>query len=171
MSADDAKTTRRSNVRWFLVFWIFLLAAIAFLDRVNISIAGPSIAESYGLTNVQLGTVFSALLWGYALFQTVGGRLADRLGPRRVLAAGVVWWGIFTALTAVVPAGIRFALIWFIAARFMLGAGEAVMFPASNQFVSRWIPRQERGLANGLIFSGVGIGSGLSPPLISYLVL
>jgi ACS family glucarate transporter-like MFS transporter len=45
------------------------------------------------------------------------------------------------------------------------------MFPASNQFVSRWIPQQERGFANGLIFSGVGIGAGLSPPLISYLVL
>jgi ACS family glucarate transporter-like MFS transporter len=115
--------------------------------------------------------VFSALLWGYAVFQTVGGRLADRLGPRRVLSAGVVWWGIFTALTTVVPTGIRFALIWFVAARFLLGAGEAVMFPASNQFVSRWVPKHERGLANGLIFAGVGIGAGLSPPLISYLML
>lgn len=160
-----------SNVRWFLVFWIFLLAAIAFLDRVNISIAGPSIAESYGISNVQLGSVFSALLWGYALFQTIGGRLADRLGPRRVLAAGVVWWGIFTALTAVTPSNTRFALLWFVAVRFMLGAGEAVMFPASNQFLARWIPKHERGLANGLIFAGVGAGAGLSPPLISYLIL
>ena len=160
-----------SHIRWFLVFWIFLLAAIAFLDRVNISIAGPSIAKSYGLTNVQLGSVFSALLWGYAIFQTIGGRLADRLGPRRVLAAGVVWWGIFTALTAIVPPNTRFALFWFVLVRFMLGAGEAVMFPASNQFLARWIPKHERGLANGLIFAGVGAGAGLSPPLISYLVL
>jgi MFS transporter, ACS family, glucarate transporter len=162
---------RQTHVRWSLVLWIFLLAAIAFLDRVNISIAGPSIAESYRLSNLQLGSVFSALLWGYALFQTVGGRLADRLGPRRVLAAGVVWWGIFTALTAVIPVYSRFALVWFIAVRFMLGAGEAVMFPASNQFLSRWIPKQERGVANGLIFAGVGIGAGMSPPLISYLIL
>jgi MFS transporter, ACS family, glucarate transporter len=161
---------RSSNVRWLLVFWIFLLAAIAFLDRVNISIAGPAIAESYGISNVQLGTVFSALLWGYALFQTVGGRLADRLGPRRVLTAGVVWWGIFTALIAVIPSNTRFALLWFVIVRFMLGAGEALMFPASNQFLARWIPKHERGLANGLIFAGVGAGAGLSPPLISYLV-
>jgi ACS family glucarate transporter-like MFS transporter len=162
---------RQTHVRWLLALWIFLLAAIAFLDRVNISIAGPSIAKSYGLSNLQLGSVFSALLWGYALFQTVGGRLADRLGPRRVLAAGVLWWGIFTALTAIVPGDARLALLWFVTIRFMLGAGEAVMFPASNQFLSQWIPKQERGLANGLIFSGVGIGAGLSPPLISYLVL
>jgi ACS family glucarate transporter-like MFS transporter len=163
-------TGKPTKFRWFLVFLIFLLAAIAFLDRVNISIAGPSIAKSYGLSNVQLGSIFSALLWGYALFQTLGGRLADRLGPRSVLAAGVLWWGVFTALTAIVPASARLALIWFIVVRFMLGAGEAVMFPASNQFLSRWIPKHERGLANGLIFSGVGVGAGLSPPLISYLV-
>ena len=161
----------KSNVRWLLIFWMFILSAVAFLDRVNISIAGSSIASAYHLSNVQLGWVFSALLWGYALFQTVGGRLADRVGPRRVLAAGVIWWGIFTALTAAIPAGISNALILFIATRFLLGAGEAVMFPASNQFVARWIPTQERGIANGLIFAGVGIGAGLSPPLITYLML
>src|SRR5690348_5917729 len=164
----SAKTTR---VRWFLIFWLFVLSAVSYLDRVNLSIAGGSIADAFHLTDVQLGPVFSALVAGYALFQTFGGYLADRLGPRRVLAAGVVWWGIFTALTAIVPGGSRLALIWFVIVRFMLGAGEAVMFPASNQFLSHWIPRQERGLANGLIFSGVGIGAGLSPPLISYLIL
>jgi ACS family glucarate transporter-like MFS transporter len=161
----------KSNVRWWLIFWMFILSAVAFLDRVNISIAGSSIAASYHLSNVQLGSVFSALLWGYALFQTVGGRLADRFGPRRVLAAGVVWWGVFTALTAAVPAGVRNALILFIATRFLLGAGEAVVYPASNQFVARWIPMQERGIANGWIFAGVGAGAGLTPPLITYLML
>src|SRR5438105_13566969 len=96
-------------VRWFLIFWLFILSAVAFLDRVNISIAGPTIAVAYHLTNVQLGTVFSALLWGYALFQTPGGRLADRLGRRRVLAAGGVWWGGLTGLTAVVRGSRRLA--------------------------------------------------------------
>jgi ACS family glucarate transporter-like MFS transporter len=160
-----------SHVRWLLIVWLFVLSAVAFLDRVNISIAASSIATAYHLTNVQLGTVFSALLWGYALFQTLGGRLADRIGPRRVLAAGVVWWGIFTAATASVPADIHHGLALFVAIRFLLGAGEAVVFPASNQFVARWIPTPERGVANGWIFAGVGVGAGLSPPLISYLIL
>src|SRR5437660_12570192 len=87
-------------VRWFLIFCLFILSAVAFVDRVNISIAGSSIASAYQLSNVQLGSVFSALLWGYALFQTLGGRFADRIGPRRVLAAGVIWSGVFTALPA-----------------------------------------------------------------------
>ena len=163
-----AKTTR---VRWFLVFWLFVLSAVSYLDRVNISIAGGSIVDAYHLTDVQLGKVFSALVAGYALFQTAGGYLADRFGPRRVLTAGVVWWGIFTALTALVPADIRGALFLFVMVRFLLGAGEAVVYPAANQFIARWIPVRERGIANGWIFAGVGAGAGLSPPLITYLMI
>ena len=164
----SAKTTR---VRWFLVFWLFVLSAVSYLDRVNISIAGGSIVDSYHLTDVQLGKVFSALVAGYALFQTIGGRLADRFGPRRVLTAGVIWWGIFTALTALVPADISGALFLFVAVRFLLGAGEAVIYPAANQFIARWIPVRERGIANGWIFAGVGAGAGLTPPFITYFMI
>jgi ACS family glucarate transporter-like MFS transporter len=160
-----------SHTRWLLVFWLFVLSAVAFLDRVNISIAGSSIAADYSLTNTQLGYVFSSFLLGYALFQTAGGWLSDKLGPRRVLTVGVVWWGIFTALTALVPSQMRAALLLFVAIRFLLGAGEAVIYPASNQFVSWWIPTQERGIANGVIFAGVGVGAGITPPAISYVMI
>jgi len=162
---------RTSNVRWFLIFWLFILSAVSYLDRVNISIAGGSIAEAYHLNDVQLGKVFSAMLVGYALFQTVGGRLADRYGPRLVLAGGVAWWGIFTALTALVPANISGALYMFVAVRFLLGAGEAVIYPSTNQFIARWIPTSERGVANGWIFAGVGAGAGLTPLLITQIML
>src|SRR5579864_455858 len=162
---------KRTRVRWFLVFWLFVLSAVSYLDRVNISIAAGSIVDAYHLTDVQLGKVFSALVAGYALFQTLGGHLADRFGPRRVLTAGVLWWGIFTALTALVPANIRGALLLFVVVRFLLGAGEAVIYPAANQFVARWIPVRERGIANGWIFAGVGAGAGLTPPLITYLMI
>ncbi len=167
MTIPSATTTR---VRWFLVFWLFILSAVSYLDRVNISIAGGSIVDAYHLTDIQLGKVFSALVAGYALFQTVGGYLADRFGPRRILTAGVIWWGIFTALTALVPANINGALLLFVLVRFFLGAGEAVIYPAANQFIARWIPVRERGIANGWIFAGVGAGAGLSPPLITYLM-
>jgi MFS transporter, ACS family, glucarate transporter len=162
---------RTSNVRWFLIFWLFILSAVSYLDRVNISIAGGSIAEEYHLSDVQLGKVFSAMLVGYALFQTIGGRLADRYGSRRVLAGGVVWWGIFTALTALVPADMAGALIVFVAVRFLLGAGEAVIYPSANQFIARWIPSPERGIANGWIFAGVGAGAGLTPLLITQIMV
>ena len=159
------------KMRWFLVFWLFVLSAVSYLDRVNISIAGSSIAEEFHLQQTQLGWVFSAFLIGYALFQTPGGWLADRLGPRQVLTAGVAWWGVFTALTALVSTTIAGAVLFFVLVRFLLGAGEAIIFPASNQFVSRWIPMQERGIANGLIFAGVGAGAGAAPVIVTYLMI
>jgi len=161
----------KSRVRWFLIFWLFILSAVSYLDRVNVSVAGSSLAREYHLGDVQLGWVFSAFLLGYALFQTPAGWLADRFGPRRVLTAGVFWWGIFTALTAAVPLGIAKPVLFFIAIRFLLGAGEALVYPASNQFAARWIPTEERGIANGWIFAGVGAGAGFAPPLITYIMI
>jgi ACS family glucarate transporter-like MFS transporter len=161
----------RSRVRWLLVFWLFVLSGVSYLDRVNFSIASGSIAEAYHLSDVQLGKVISSMLVGYALFQTIGGRLADRFGPRRVLAAGVLWWGIFTGLTAMVPANIARALLIFVAVRFLLGAGESVIYPSANQFIARWIPAAERGTANGWIFAGVGAGSLIAPLLVTEVML
>jgi ACS family glucarate transporter-like MFS transporter len=161
----------RGHVRWYLVFWLFVLSAVSFLDRVNISVAGSSIASEYHLSHIQLGWVFSSFLWGYALFQTLGGWLADRLGPRVVLTAGVIWWGIFTALTAAVSPAMAGAVFLFVLVRFLLGAGEAIIFPASNQFISRWIPTQERGVANGVIFAGVGAGAGSAPAIVTYIMV
>jgi ACS family glucarate transporter-like MFS transporter len=170
-AAPPAPEPGSSNLRWFLVFWLFILSAVSFLDRVNISVAASAIASEYRLNDVDLGWVFSAFLWGYAIFQTFGGWLADRLGPRRVLATGVIWWGIFTALTAAVSPTLAGALFFFVLVRFLLGAGEAVIYPASNQFVSRWIPTEERGVANGLIFAGVGAGAGSAPAIVTYIMV
>jgi MFS transporter, ACS family, glucarate transporter len=159
------------RLRWVLIFWVFLMSAVAYLDRVNISIAGQAVKKAYALSDVQLGWVFSSFVIGYALFQAPGGRLADRFGPRRVITLGVLWWGVFTALTALVPPGIPYALAVLIGVRFLLGLGEAVVYPASNRLVANWIPSAERGISNGFIFAGVGAGAGVTPPLITFILL
>jgi MFS transporter, ACS family, glucarate transporter len=163
-------TYLRARIRWVLIFWMFVVSAIAYLDRVNISIAAESIAQEFRLSNVQLGWIFSAFVLGYALFQAPGGRISDRVGPRRVLAAGVLWWGVFTTLITLLPAGMSGVLAAMIGIRFCLGMGEAVVYPASNCVVAAWIPSSERGIANGFIFAGVGFGAGITPPLITYVM-
>jgi ACS family glucarate transporter-like MFS transporter len=162
---------RHTRKRFLLAFWLFVLSAISFLDRTNISIAGLQISSEYGLGNQRLGWIFSAFLIGYAGFQVPAGWLASRFGPRLVITLGVVWWGVATALTTLIPPGISQAVLLLIGIRFALGAGEAVIYPAANQFVARWVPEQERGLMNGLIFAGVGAGSGLTPPLLAWFIL
>ncbi len=158
-------------VRYLLVLWLFVLSAVAYLDRTNISIAGVQIGREFRVDNTHLGWVFSAFLIGYAGFQIPAGLLARRLGARRVLTLGVAWWSVFTILTALVPPTMAGAL-WMLAfVRLALGAGEATMYPATAQFVERWFPIEERGKANGIIFGGVGIGAGLTPPLVTAILL
>lgn len=160
----------RTHVRYFLSGWLFILSGVAFLDRTNISIAGLQIGREYGIGNQQLGWIFSAFLIGYAGFQVPAGWLSARFGPRNTLALGLLSWSGITALTATLRAGMEHAILLLILLRLGLGAGESVVYPAANQFVARWIPLQERGLINGLIFAGVGAGSGLTPPLLAWLI-
>jgi MFS transporter, ACS family, glucarate transporter len=87
-----------------------------------------------------------------------------------VLTFGVLSWCAATAATALLPTGIGHAILLLMVARLVLGAGESVMYPAANQFVARWVPLEERGFINGLILAGVGAGSGLTPPLLTWLV-
>ena len=161
---------KRGSIRWVLVSWMFVLSAVAYLDRVNLSIAGRFVAQEFGLSNVQLGTVFSSFILGYALFQAPGGRLADRFGPRWVLFIGVFWWSVFTALTGWLPSGFSGALAALLIVRFLLGVGEAVVYPASNRVVASWIPSSERGVANGILFAGVGVGAGVATPLVTRIL-
>jgi ACS family glucarate transporter-like MFS transporter len=171
LCGEESSHHSPTRIRWVLVVCITFMVAMFFVDRVNVSISGRSIAQDYYLTDVQLGKIFSAFFLGYALFQIPAGWVVDRLGPRHVLALGAVWWAAFTALTASFPADLAqaFLIIWSV--RFLLGLGESVIFPSSNRWVANWIPSAERGLANGLIFAGVGGGSALAPPLVRYALV
>lgn len=160
----------QARYRWVLIFWIFLVSAVAYLDRVNLSIAKRAITNQFHLDNTRLGWVFTAFLLGYAFFQAPAGRLADRIGPRLIIMLGVIWWGIFTVLITLIPSDLPGLLPMLMAIRFCLGIGEAVVYPASNSVVARWVPSSERGIANGLIFAGVGFGAGVTSPLVNYIV-
>jgi len=159
------------RTRWVLIAWLFVLSALGYLNRVNMSVAGTSIMQEFHLSQIQLGWVFSVFTLGYALFQAPTGRLADRFGPRRILALATIWWAVFMGLTAMAPSGIAASLIILLALRFGLGMGVASIYPSANRLVAGWIPSAERGLASGWIFAGVGVGAGIAPPLITYLLL
>ena len=171
MLVDSKRRATRMPIRYVLVLWLGVLSAVAYLDRTNISVAGIQIGREFAISNTRLGWVFSAFLIGYASLQIPAGLLARRVGPRRVLIFACVWWGLFTALTALVPPQVRGAVLLLVLVRFALGAGEATMYPATSQFVERWFPIKERGRANGIIFAGVGLGSGMTPPLVTAIIL
>ncbi|MCA9128969.1 MAG: MFS transporter [Planctomycetales bacterium] len=152
-------------MRWLIVLATFLLSVLLYVDRVAISVAESSVMADLSLTKTQMGWVFSAFSLGYALFQTPGGRLADRLGARKVLSGIVTVWSIFTGLTALAGSWSAMLIV-----RFLFGAGEAGAFPGMASVVYSWIPMKERGLVQGINFSGSRLGAAFALPVIAALL-
>jgi MFS transporter, ACS family, glucarate transporter len=170
MSANRTATDPprgRTRVRHKVLAMTVALAAITYLDRVCIAHAGvtASIKRELGLSDRQMGLVFSAFTLAYALFEIPTGAWGDRVGTRRVLTRIVAWWSCFTIATAAAT-GFRSLL----AIRFLFGAGEAGAFPNVARTFSRWFPVAERGTAQGIFFAGAHLGGGLTPMLVTALL-
>ncbi len=148
-----------------MVMGTFLLALLVLIDRACISVAKDSITLDLGLTEKQFGWVLSVFALGYAFFQTPSGILADKYGPRRILTAVVAFWSVFTALTGAV-----FSYISLLVVRFLFGVGEAGAFPGMARSIYTWIPLKERGIVNGINFSGGRLGVAFSLAPIAWLV-
>lgn len=164
-----------SRTRWKILALLTLISVITYVDRVNISVAARQMMPALGLTQIEIGYVFSAFVLGYALFQVPGGWLGDRWGTRRVLTGAVVWWSLFTALTAV--AGTLPTAQWLgilgslILVRFLIGVGEAAALPNFNRTVADWLPPRERGLGMGISIGGIGVGSALTFPVVAWMMV
>jgi MFS family permease len=158
---------RGTRVRHGVLAFAVALAAITYLDRVCIAHAGvtASIEAELGLSDTQMGFVYSAFTLAYALFEMPTGAWGDRVGTRRVLTRIVGWWSTFTIATAA-----AFSYASLLTIRFLFGAGEAGAFPNVTRTFSRWFPTAERGTAQGIFFAGAHLGGGLTPMLVTALL-
>jgi ACS family glucarate transporter-like MFS transporter len=152
-------------VRYRVLALSVALAFITYLDRVCISVTAPAIIRDLKLTSLQMSFVFSAFTATYALFEIPTGSWGDRVGTRRVLTRIVVWWSLFTSLTA---AAWNFSSL--LALRALFGMGEAGAWPNVARTFSRWFPARERGTAQGIFFMGAHLGGGLTPLLVTFLL-
>ena len=155
----------RVSRRYLLVLGTFCLSVLLYVDRVGISAAQESVARDLGLSDRQMGWVLSSFALGYALCQTPAGWLADRFGPRLILTMVVVFWSAFTGLTAVAS-----GLAMLLAVRFLFGGGEAGAFPGMARAAYSWIPMQERGIVQGINFSGSRVGAALALPALAAVI-
>ncbi|MCY4342484.1 MAG: ACS family MFS transporter [Gammaproteobacteria bacterium] len=133
-----------------------LALLIAYIDRVNISVAAIAMQESLGWSETEKGLVLSSFFIGYMAAQIVGGVLADRFGGKRVLGVSLVLWSALTALTPV-AASTSFALL--IVARIGLGLGEAPLSPAALNLFGKWVPEEERSRAVAFYSSAAILGT------------
>ncbi len=141
------------------------MSFILYLDRVNLAAAAGPLKAELGLTNTQLGIAFSAFGYTYAIFQLVGGWVADRFGARRtIIACGLIW------AVATVCTGLIGGLVSLCLARLLLGIGEGAALPAQARAITNWVPKPKRGMAQGLTHSFSRLGNAVAPPLVAILI-
>lgn len=154
-----------TSVRYRVLWLTVLLYAITYMDRVCMYAAAPVLSKDFGFDKLTIGIIFSAFAWGYSLFQVPSGWLVDRVGPRRMLSAIVVWWSAFTVLTAA-----AWSAPSLIVVRFLFGVGEAGAFPSATRAFSRWLATSERGFAQGVTHSGSRLSGALTHAVTAALI-
>jgi MFS transporter, ACS family, glucarate transporter len=160
-----AAKARPTAVRHMVIVFAVTLGVITYIDRVCISQAAPLMTNDLGLTKAQMGWVFAAFAWSYALFEIPGGYLGDWIGPRKVLMRIVIWWSFFTAAT-----GWATNFFWLLMTRFMFGAGEAGCFPNLTKAFTTWLPRSERVRAQGIMWMSARWGGAFTPLLVFWVL-
>lgn len=163
-----------TRVRWRIYSLLLVVITLTFIDRFNMNVAAKYIQQEFSLSDVQIGSLLSAFVLGYALFQAPAGWLGDRFGARRILTLAIVLWSVFTALTAVAPNlplrtwfGVA-ASFWIV--RFLIGVGESPALSNTNKMIGRWMPVNERARGSSLFLVAVGIGGAFTPPLIAWIM-
>jgi ACS family hexuronate transporter-like MFS transporter len=154
----------KTNLRWLIVFLLFIATGLSFLDRQVLSIAILKIQEEFKISDVQYGLINTSFLISYAIMFTLGGWLIDRIGGKMGLALSVGLWSVANSLHAVMT-----SFSQLLAFRFLLGMGEGGGFPGAAWTVYRWFDKKERALANGIAIGGAAIGGVVAPPLTVWL--
>jgi MFS transporter, ACS family, glucarate transporter len=152
-------------IRFVLVFVTFLLTVLLYVDRACMSAAKGEICSDLGFGMTDFGWIMAVFTLGYALFQTPAGKLADTRGARGVIAGIVGFWSFLTAIT-----GTAWNYLSMLVIRFLFGAGEAGAFPALSKVVYNWFPISERGIVQGINFSGSRIGAAFAMPLVAWMI-
>jgi MFS family permease len=156
----------RTTKRRFCIYVLLLVfGGIAYMDRVNMSVAGKPIAQELGLSPIMLGYLFSSFLWAYVLMMLPGGRWIDRWGAHVVASVATVVWSIAQMAT-----GAAVGVVSMLMARLGLGIGESPFSPIIYRSVRAWAPYTERGTATAFISAGGSLGPALGAPFVAYLI-
>ncbi|MEM5369268.1 MFS transporter [Paraburkholderia azotifigens] len=167
---QGAAVARRTRIRYGIVAMLFLVTAINYADRATLSMAGTSMAKDLGLDAVAMGFIFSAFGWSYVIGQLPGGWLLDRFGSKRVYAASIFIWSLFTVLQGTVSfLSVSVAITTLFALRFLVGLAEAPSFPANGRIVASWFPAAERGTASAIFNSAQYFATVLFAPIMGWV--
>jgi MFS family permease len=153
-------------MRGRVVLLLCVMYAISYIDRTNISTAGPTMMEALHLNAAEFGIAVSAFSIPYALLQIFGGNLGERFGPRRSL----FWIGILWAV-ATIATGFSVGLLSLVGARLLLGLTESAAFPTATSAMAKWVPPDRNGFVQGIVHSASRLGNAAAPLIVGGLII
>ncbi|WCM24831.1 MFS transporter [Paraburkholderia bryophila] len=169
--ASSAHAAKRTKVRYAILLLIFLITTFNYADRATLSITGSAMRGEFGLDAIRMGYIFSAFSWAYVLSQLPAGWLLDRFGARRVYAASIFFWSLFTLLQGTIGllGSAAAAITALFVLRFAMGVAESPAFPANAKVVASWFPTTERGTASAIFNSAQYFAAVVFTPLMAWL--
>ena len=166
--AKAQEATPSAAARWSVLVLLALGVLIAFVDRTSISsaMAEKSFVKHFHLSHVDRGWINSAFFWSYGLIQIPMGWLVDRYGVKTPYTICFVLWCLATALT-----GLTSTVMALLLMRFIVGAAEAVVMPASYRWIRNNFKEGQNGTAVGLFAMGNKFGPALGAPIAAWLIV
>ena len=148
-----------------IIFAVWLLQVVNYMDRVVIGFAGPSMMKSLAIDPKTFGLILSSFAFGYFLSQVPGGVIADRWGARSVFVIGPLFWALFTGITGLVASAAA-----LIAVRFLFGVAEGVSNAATYKVVGDNFAEKDRGRAVGIWVTSFALAPALTGPAVGWLL-
>ena len=165
-----ARAEKPTHARFLILAMIFIVTSLNNADRATLSIAGSDMQAALGLSAVQMGYLFSAFAWSYALAQLPGGWLMDRFGSKRTYAVSIFMWSLMTFAQGFAGSwGASTVVIQLFALRFLVGLCEGPAYPGNTRIVTAWFPSTERATASAIFNSGQYFATALFAPLMGWL--
>jgi sugar phosphate permease len=158
MAGPTKDTEKRTCFRWVVGVLIFVIYTIAGADRANLGFVLPFIRKEFHMSNAEAGSLASAYLISYAIFQLPTGFACARWGVRKIFTAGMVLTSMFTGLIGTSTSSFLIKIY-----RFGLGIGEAPVGVGIPATINQWFPPKEKGTMGGVYFAAIKFGPVIVP--------
>lgn len=156
--------TTIKGLRWLVITLVAIATIINYIDRSALAVMWPGIASELGMDKRDYANIVTVFLIGYAVGQSLFGKLFDALGTRIGFLLSIVVWSGAIALHFVARSALSFGVF-----RVLLGVGEAGNWPGATKAIAEWFPVRERALGQGIFGAGASMGSVIAPPLVAFL--
>ena len=165
MGTYQLKQAARRRIAIRLLPFVFLLYAIQYVDRVNVSFANLRMSADLGFSDRIFGLGAGIFFVGYVLFEIPGAIIVERWSARKWIARIMISWGIVTVVTGFVHTAHQFYAI-----RLVLGVAEASFFPGMIVYLTHWFRLSDRAKAIAWLMAAVPSASVLGSLLASWLL-